>query len=108
MPNILKEETARRPPKRQIYVVWLISTRLGLYPLIVRSPSTRQLIVNKLCNCRALRNNPRKWWITLLRKLKSAANYERLLRFFNICLKSRQKYNPLIYLVFLTPSEMSY
>ena len=89
-PDILKEETARPPPKRHIYRVWLISSGLCLHPLIVRSPSTRQLIVNELCNSMALRNNPPKWWITLLKKLMPTANYERLLRLLDICLKIRQ------------------
>src|SRR5271167_3620041 len=83
MPDILKEETARPPPKRHIYRVWLISSGLCLHP-------TRQLIVNELCNCMALRNKPPKWWITLLKKLMPTANYERLLRLLDICLKIRQ------------------
>ena len=90
MPDILKGETARLPPKRHIPRVWLISRDLCLRPLIVLSPSIRQLIVNKLCNCMVLRNNPPKWWITLLKKLRSAANYDRLLRFLDICSKIRQ------------------
>jgi hypothetical protein len=53
MPDILR---GRRldPSKKHIYRVWLISSGLCLHPLIVRSPSTRQLIVNELCNCLAL------------------------------------------------------
>src|SRR6516162_2664032 len=89
MPDILKGETARLPLKRHIYKIWLILSGLCSRPLIVRSPSTRQLIVNELYNCMALRNNPPKWWITLLEKLMSASNYERLLRFLDICPKNR-------------------
>ena len=48
MPDILKGETARLPPKRHIHRVWLISRDLCLRPLIVLSPSIRQLIVNKV------------------------------------------------------------
>jgi hypothetical protein len=51
MPDILKGETARLPLKRHIYKIWLILSGLCSRPLIVRSPSTRQLIVNELCNC---------------------------------------------------------
>ena len=90
MPDILKGETARLPPKTNIHRVWLISRDLCLRPLIVLSPSIRQLIVNKLCNYMVLRNNPPKWWITLLKKLRSAANYDRLFRFLYICSKIRQ------------------
>ena len=49
-----------------------------------------QLIVNELRDCIVLRNNPPKWWITLLKRLRSAANYERIPRVLNICLKTRQ------------------
>jgi len=90
MPDILKGETVRLPPKRHIHRVWFISSDLCLCPLIGLSPSIRQLIVNKLCNYMVLGNNPPKWWITLLKKLRSAANYDRLLRFLDICAKIRQ------------------
>ena len=91
VPDILKSEKARLSPKTRIYRVWLISSRLCSRPLVVRSPSTRQLIVNELCDCMVLRNNPPKWWITLLKKLRPAANYERLLRVLDICRKIRHK-----------------
>ena len=90
MPDILKGETARLPPKTHIHRVWRISRDLCLRPLIVLSPSIRQLIVNKLCNYMVLRNNPPKWWIPLLKKLRSAANYDRLFRFLYICSEIRQ------------------
>jgi hypothetical protein len=90
MPDILKGGRLDCIQKGHIHRVWLISSDLCLCPLIVLSPSIRQLIVNKLCNCVVLRNNPLKWWITLLKKLRSAANYDRLLRFLDICAKIRQ------------------
>jgi hypothetical protein len=90
MPDILKGGRLDCIQKGHIHRVWLISSDLCLCPLIVLSPSIRQLIVNKLCNCVVLRNNPPKWWITLLKKLRSAANYDRLLRFLDICAKIRQ------------------
>ena len=92
VPDILKSETARLPPKRRIYRVLLISSRLCPRPLVVRGPSTRQLIVNELCDSMVLRNNPPKWWITLLKKLRPAANYEQLLRASDICPKIGQQH----------------
>jgi hypothetical protein len=51
MPNILKGgDGSIASKKADLYRIWPISSGVCLRPLIVRSPSARQLIVNQLCN----------------------------------------------------------
>jgi len=101
MPDIPKGGDEPTAPQEAHRSDLAYSKSLYLGPLILRNPYKRQRIVNKLCDCVAFQNNPLNWWITLLKKLTSTANHERLLRFLNNCPKNRQKRNMLIYLVFL-------